>query len=229
MKKTFLFLAIGVTALAAKWTVDDVLTAEHAGDMQISRDGKLALWTKASMDKEKGEAVSNLVLRYLDSDYDVQLTRGTDTNNSPRFSPDGKRLAFLSSRKPQSPAAASQSAAPAPEGSQVWIIDVRGGEPWAATKFERGVRAVAWLDNDTLLLAAPEDSSLHDQKTKERKDTSMVVDDEEHAPPVRLFRYDLKHSLATRLTDNPDRIERIAVSPDGAWAVTTHDQPPVYL
>src|SRR5438045_3045256 len=159
MKRTFLFLAIGVTALAAKWTVDDVLTAEHAGDMQISRDGKLAVWTKASMDKEKGEAVSNLVLRYLDAEYDVPLTRGTDTNNSPRFSPDGKRIAFLSSRKPQPPSAAPQSAAPAPapEGSQVWIIDVRGGEPWPATKFDRSVRAVAWLDNDTLLLAALED------------------------------------------------------------------------
>src|SRR3954449_5819968 len=100
MKQLLIFLALGVCALASKWTPDDVLMTESAGDMQISRDGRVAVWVKSQMDREKGETVSNVILRYLDSDSEVQLTRGQDTNSSPRFSPDGKRIAFLSSRKP---------------------------------------------------------------------------------------------------------------------------------
>jgi dipeptidyl aminopeptidase/acylaminoacyl peptidase len=225
--KLAVFLAFGILALASKWTPDDVLMTESAGDMQLSRDGKFAVWVKSQMDREKGEAVSNIILRYLDSDSEVPLTRGQDTNSSPRFSPDGKRIVFLSSRK--TPGEPQPGQTEADHGSQVWMIDIRGGEAWQVTKFERGVRALAWLDSDTLLLAAPEDASLYDQKTKERKDTSMVVDDEDHAPPVRLIRYDIKKSTATRLTDNADRIERISVSPDGLWAVTTHDRSLRYI
>ena len=77
---------------------------------------------------------------------------------------------------------------------------MRGGEPWALTKFDRGVRAFDWIDNDTLLLAASEDATLYDQKIKERKDTSNIIEDEAHAAPVRLFRFDLKSKNATRLT-----------------------------
>src|SRR5574340_472750 len=215
-------------AFGAKWTVDDVLMAERADQLTLSRDGKFAVWVKSQMDKEKGESVSNLGLKNLADDYEVELTRGTDSNTSPRISPDGRRIAFLSTRKPPAGGPPSGEAS-GPSGPQVWIIEVRGGEPWQLTRFERGVRGLDWLDNDTLLLVAPEDPSLHDQKSKERKDTSNVVEDEVNAPPVRLFRFDVKSKTATRVSSNADRIERAAVSPDGAWAVTTHNRSLRYI
>ncbi|MBI3678820.1 MAG: prolyl oligopeptidase family serine peptidase [Acidobacteria bacterium] len=220
-----------VPGWAARWTVDDLLMAESAGQMRLSRDGKLLVYVKTQMDREKGESVSHLFLRNLAEDYEVQLTRGSDSHSTPQFSPDGRKIAFLTSRR-----SSETSSSPPPEqtgraggGMQVWLIDVRGGEPHAVTKLEKGVSSLAWLDNDTLLLAAPEDPSLHDQQTKERKDTSTVVEDETHATPVRLFRFELKGRTAKRLTENPDRITRIAVSQDGAWAVTTHERSLSYV
>lgn len=59
---------------------------------------------------------------------------------------------------------------------------------------------------------------------KERKDTSQVVDDEDHAAPVRLFKFEIKGSKATRLTTNSDRITSVTVSPDGKYAVTVHNR-----
>jgi dipeptidyl aminopeptidase/acylaminoacyl peptidase len=212
---------IALPALADKWTVDDILLTESASGMEISPDGKLVVWVKSAMNKEKGEAVSNLILKSLAGNYELQLTRGTDNNSSPKFAPDGHRIAFLSSRRPATPQPAGEAAG---GGSQIWLIDLRGGEPWQLTHFESGVRAFEWLDDNTLLIVAPEDASLYAQQIKERKDTSQVVDDEQHAPPVRLFRFDMKTRAAKRITNNTDRITRVSVSPDGHYAVTTRDR-----
>jgi dipeptidyl aminopeptidase/acylaminoacyl peptidase len=227
VKCLLVVLALAAAAVAAeKWTADDVLFLESAGQLEISRDGRLAVYVKSQMDKEKGESVSNLVLRSLAEDFEVQLTLGTDSNNSPKFSPDGRRIAFLSTRKPPQPESGSQKP---PEGAQVWLMDARGGEPWPLTRFDKGARGFDWLDNDTLLVAAPEDASLYEQKTKDDKDTSQIVEDEKHAPPVRLFRFEVKSKSARRLSDNTDRIERLFVSLDGAWAVTIHDRSLRYI
>ncbi|MGC4053493.1 MAG: prolyl oligopeptidase family serine peptidase [Paludibaculum sp.] len=213
---------VSLLSAAEKWTVDDILLQERASGLQFSRDGKVAVYVKSRMNKEQGEAVSHLYLKRLSDLEEIQLTRGNDSESSPKFSPDGKRIAFLTSRKP--PAAGGAPADAAPSGMQVWFLNLAGGEPWSVTKFEKGVRAFEWLDNDALLIAAPEDSSLYDQKVKERKDTSQVVDDEKHAPPVRLFKFEVKGSKSTRLTTNTDRITAVFASPDGAWAVTLHNR-----
>ncbi len=229
-KITPVLLALSLMPLAAaeKWTVDDVLSVERAGGLELSKDGKYAAYTKSKMDREKGTSVSNLYLKHLSDGYEVALTRGQDNHTGPKFSPDSKRIAFLSSRKPAGGGAEGGDQPPGPGvplgGMQVWVVDVRGGEPWALTKLEQGVRSFEWLDDETLLLVAPEDASLHDQKTKQQKDTSQVVEDEKHAPPVRLFKFEIKGGKVTRLTENTDRITTVAASPDGNWAVTNHNR-----
>ncbi len=223
----FLF-ACGISA-QQKWTVDDVLMGERGDQFRLSRDGRMAVWVKSQMDRDKGESASNLFLRSLAGNFEIQLTRGTDNHSSPKFSPDGKRIAFTSSRKAADSPGASGGDKAGESGPQVWLIDTRGGEPWQLTRFEKGVRQFDWIDDNTLLLAAPEDSSFHAQKIKDRKDTSQVVDDEAHATPIRLFRFDLKTKTATRLTENTDRIQSLAVSDDGAWAVTVHERSLRYI
>jgi len=214
---------------AEKWTVDDLLLQESAAGLDWSKDGKVAVYVKSRMDKDKGESISHLYLKRLGDTEEIQLTRGQDSGSSPKFAPSGKRIAFLTSRRPPAaPGAAAGGGTGAADaqggGMQVWLLNTGGGEPWSVTKFERGVRAFEWLDDETLLIAAPEDSSLFDQKVKERKDTSQVVEDEQHSAPVRLFRFEIKGGKATRLTTNTDRITSVSASPDGAFAVTVHNR-----
>lgn len=218
-----LLAAATLLPAAEKWTVDDILLQEMAMGLEISRDGRFAVYSKSKMDKEKGESVSHLYLKELAGGDEVQLTRGQDSHSSPRISPSGRLLAFITSRKP-----AGAPATPGPgadsTGPQIWLLNTRGGEPYPLTRLERGVRSFAWLDEKTILAAAPESPTLYDQEIKSRKDTSQVVDDEQHAPPVRLFKIELPSGKATRLSRNTDRITEITASPDGKWAVTSHNR-----
>lgn len=220
----WLLAAAIILPAASKWTVDDMLMQEMAMGLDISRDAKFAVYSKSRMDKEKGESVSHLYMKELAGGDEIQLTRGQDSHSSPRVSPSGKLIAFTTARKPAGtpPAQGPESAAPA--GPQIWLLNARGGEPFPLTKFERGVRSYAWLDDKTILAAAPEASALYDQEIKRKKDTSQVVDDEQHAPPVRLFKVEVPSGKATRLSRNTDRITEITASPDGKWAVTSHNR-----
>lgn len=210
---------------SATWTVDDVLLAESMGEVEIAPDGRWLVWTKRTMDKDKGEAVTQLLRSSLTEKQDVEMTRGPESTRSPRWSPDGKLLAFITARP--NPGGKPPAKGPKP---QIWLMNPFGGEPWPISDVERGVSTLEWVDSDTILFAAAEAPTLHEHtRTEEKKDTSVVVDDETHEPPVRLFKLNVKNKKVQRLTINVDRIRGLSVSPDGKFAVTIHDRSLSYV
>ncbi|HVP91935.1 MAG TPA: prolyl oligopeptidase family serine peptidase [Terriglobales bacterium] len=199
------------------WTAEDILLAESASQWEISPDGKWAVWVKGRMDKDKNGRVSNLFLTNLETKKEIQLTRGTEMNGQPRWSPDGGTVAFTSSRSLPKPN-------PDAARSQLWLMGLPGGEPYPVTESARGVQAYRWVDNDTLIFSAQEAPALYEQELKQKKDSSRVVDDVAHEPPVRLYRLSLKDKKVARLTDNTDFIQSWDVTPDGKHALTVHAQ-----
>jgi dipeptidyl aminopeptidase/acylaminoacyl peptidase len=195
-----------------RWTAEDVVYQETAGQFRISPDGKFALWIKGTADKEKDLFVSNLYLSNLNDGKEVQLTRGTDEVSHPRWSPSGETIAYLSTHALLKP---KPDLAP----TQLWLLNAAGGEPWAVTEFERGIQQFEWLDNDTIIFSAAEDPTLYERQTKERKDDSDVVDDTAHSAPVRLYKLAVKENKVTRLTDNDDWIVSFEVSHDKKKAI----------
>jgi dipeptidyl aminopeptidase/acylaminoacyl peptidase len=194
------------------WTAEDVVYQEDAEQFRISPDGRSALWVKGTADKEKDLRVSNLYLSNLSDGKELQLTRETDEVSHPRWSPSGETIAFLSTHALPKP---KPDLAP----TQLWLMNAAGGEPWAVTEFERGIRQFEWLDNDTIIFSAEEDPSLYERQTKERKDDSNVVDDTAHSAPVRLYKFSVKDRKVTRLTDNDDWILSFELSHDKKHAV----------
>src|SRR6266542_1183659 len=84
-----------------KWTEDDIVYTESVVDFRVSPDGKWVVWVKNSLDEDRIERIGHLFRASLDGGKEVQLTRGPDSCLHPRWSPDGKYLAFLSSRPGQ--------------------------------------------------------------------------------------------------------------------------------
>ncbi len=197
------------------WKPEDFIYSEDVRQYRISPDGKWLVWAKTSGDKDKDGRIANLYLSSLTEIREIQLTRGTDTNFQPRWSPDGEQIAFLSTR-------ARPKAKPDTAPMQIWLMDAHGGEPWFLTELAHAPKQIEWLNKDTLVYSAEEDPALYELEQKRKKDDSEVVDDAEHEPPVRLYKIGVKDKKITRLTENSDWIESFSLSRDGKYAVASH-------
>src|SRR5947207_13060466 len=94
-------------------TIDDLLTAVRVGDPQVSPDGKRVAFTRTTTALDSGKRNSDIWVVPSDGSAPARaLIAGEKTENTPRFTPDGKRIAFISNR----------DGAP-----QVYVSDVDGG------------------------------------------------------------------------------------------------------
>src|SRR5205085_12618298 len=76
----------------------------------------------------------------------VALTTAPQSSNGPRWSPDGKTIAFLSARPMPGDAAAETPR------TQVWMLPLGGGEPRRVTDLLNGVSAFQWSPEGTRLV-----------------------------------------------------------------------------
>jgi dipeptidyl aminopeptidase/acylaminoacyl peptidase len=200
------------------WKPEDIIYAESAAPQtRISPDAKWLVWVKSTGDKERDARVSNLMLSSLTENKEIQLTRGSDNNGQPQWSPDGQLVAFTSNRARYG---AKADTAPV----QIWLINPHGGEPWTLSELVRAPRRIDWLDKDTVIFSAEEDPAFYEQELKRKKDDSEVVDDAEHQAPVRLYKISVKDKKVTRLTTNADWIGSWSVSKDGKYVAAVHEK-----
>ena len=149
-------LLVASTALAQSHvpTLDDLLTLKAVGGTQISPDGKWVAYTVSYGDFKQDAFVTQIWLASSDTGKSLQLTRGDKSATSPRWSPDGRWLAFLSNRSE--------------DKNQIFLIDPTGGEAQQLTKSETAVNNFAWSeDGKTIAYTATEPTA---QPLKDRKE-----------------------------------------------------------
>ena len=116
-------------------TDQDLLKFVWIADPQVSPDGRQVVYVRVVVNEKTDDYDTSLWTVPSDGhDAPRALTSGT-RDSSPRFSPDGKRLAFVRAGAGQPP--------------QIHVISLSGGEAAALTDLPKGAGAPAWSPDGT--------------------------------------------------------------------------------
>lgn len=125
---------------------EDLLQVRTITDPQVSPDGARVAFVVSRMDAEANQILSNVWLVPVDSSREaLQVTFGPRRDSRPRWSPDGNRLAFLSSRQRD-------------WADDLYVLGVTGGEARRLAALPRGILDYAWAPDgrELALLGRPE-------------------------------------------------------------------------
>ena len=111
------------------FTIDDLLNVKRVGDPQVSPDGRWVAYTTSDTDKAANKRNTQIYLVSIQGGAPKKLTSGPASYSSPRWSPDGSKLAFVSAR----------------DGfPQVWTIEVQSGTLKKITDVSTGAGGPIW-------------------------------------------------------------------------------------
>src|SRR5258707_11564983 len=123
-------------------TVDQILSLKRAGSPEISPDGRWVAYTIRDTNWDDNAYETEIWLAEVATGATRQLTNAKKSSQSPAWSSDGSKLAFISDRT---------------DKRQIYVISPQGGEAEALTTLEDGVTAFAWSpDGKTIAYTAIE-------------------------------------------------------------------------
>jgi len=140
-----LFLVLALTTTLPAQTarrplkLDDLPRLHEVKDPQVSPDGRWVAYVVSEIDVKEDKSNTHIWMISCDGKVDHQMTASQESETMPRWSPDGKYLAFTSSR-------------PGPlKRNQVWLLDRHGGEAAQLTDVKGQLQSYEWSPDSTRL------------------------------------------------------------------------------
>jgi len=201
--------------------MDDVFALKDVADPRVSPDGTWVAYTVRTMDPKVDESDIDVYMAPMAGGDALRVTTSKKPESSPRFSPDGRTLAFLSGREGKK--------------GQVWVLDRRGGEAVKLTDYKGGVSSFAWSPDSTRLAIvaadpdpdAPPDDDDEKPAAERKKTTPPIVirrlqfkrDGEGYLRELRshIHVFDVKGKTSVQVTTGPYDDREPAWSPDSQW------------
>ena len=198
---------------------DDLFALPDVADPRLSPDGRQVAYTLTTLDAKEDESDADLYLMSVDGGQPLRLTSSKKDESSPRFSPNGEWIAFLSDREGKK--------------KQVFLLSRRGGEAIKLTDFKASVSDLAWSpDSKRLALVVSDvdpdatDEEEDEKATEEKKKTPKPIvlrrlqfkrDGEGYLREVRkhVHVFDLEKKTSVQVTSGPFDDAEPAWSPDG--------------
>ncbi len=168
----------------------DIYRMQTLSDANVSPDGKWIAYTVSTIDSAKDKRNADIWMTSWDSKETVQLTNSPDGESSPRWSPDGKYISFISSRQGTS--------------SQVWLLDRRGGEGKKLTDVKGDLGNYNWSPDSKKLLLIMNDAK---DTAKNKPPKPYIINRYQFKQDVTGYRYDTGrnhlyiYDIATKKTE----------------------------
>lgn len=124
-----LFASLSLTTIVSAqnrtYTIDDLLKVRRVSDPQVSPDGKRVAFVIGDVNFDANRVVNQIYTTSIDGGDMKRLTSGDRSSSAPRWSPDGKKIAYTS-------------------GGQVWVMDHDGDNKEQVTKISTGAGGPVW-------------------------------------------------------------------------------------
>src|SRR5262245_13923396 len=214
-----LAFALAATPAAARpWTIDDILSLRTVSDPQVSPDGRWTAYVVSELNTDGSDYNTDVWLVPTAGGEARRLTNSPVADESPRWSADGRTIAFLSDRpRPGVKTDESKPAGADEAKRQIWMIRPDGGEAWILSDSKGGVSSFEWSrDGRTIAFLAREPKS--EERKKKEKDKDDAWTPSSMYPWNRLWAIDVTTRKATQLTTEM-HVSGMSISPDGKQVV----------
>jgi len=212
-----LLIAAPLAAQKRAITFEDFIALKSVGDPQLSPDGKWVAYTVSIPSLQDNRNVSRVWVAEVVTGKSRQLTGGPGSDRQPRWSPDGKTLAFVSTRD---------------SGAQVWVLPITGGDARRVSHLADGAADPLWLPDGSGLLVVSDIKWPPNQEIDQRNGafpteariwTGLMWrhwDDFRAGKRQHVFRVDVATGKATDLTPIDHDVPTIATGGDGDVTVS---------
>ena len=164
-----LLLSLSATAFAqtgpSGWTPELAMKVKNVGAVRVSPDGRKVVYTvnQAVMNPDKSEFVTQIWTANSDGSDPLQLTFAEKSSENPHWSPDGRWIAFTSSRSGK---------------NNIYLLRLVGGEAEQITDVKSGVGSFAWAPDGRQIAFVMRDAQTEDEeKGAKGKDDSRWIDE----------------------------------------------------
>ena len=206
-------------ASAQTWTPEMQLKVKAVGTPRVSPDGTRMVYSvnEAVIAADKSEFVTQIWMANLATKQSVQLTFGEKSSTNPKWSPDGKWIAFTSNRKDNRNA--------------LYRLSLEGGEAEPLTDLKSAVGNFEWSPDGRHIAFTMSDSKTEEEEKNDKgKNDFRWVD--ENLKLARLYVIPLQKDAngkrdPRKLTTGNYQVGDFDWSPDGSRIAFSHSKSPV--